>query len=50
LSRVDILQSEAFVALAPEPGSLLYWPARAMLGDPAALAGVLAVGLAMLVV
>jgi ABC-2 type transport system permease protein len=48
LSRVDILRSDAFVALAPDVGSLLYWPARAMLGDPTALAGVLMVGLMLL--
>jgi ABC-2 type transport system permease protein len=48
LSRVDILKSDAFVALAPEPGSLLYWPARAMLGDEAALAGVVAISLILL--
>jgi ABC-2 type transport system permease protein len=48
LSRVDILRSDAFVALAPDVGSLIYWPARAMLGDPTALAGVLAAGFALL--
>jgi ABC-2 type transport system permease protein len=48
LSRVDILRSDAFVALAPDVGSLLYWPARAMLGEPTALAGVLMVGLMLL--
>jgi ABC-2 type transport system permease protein len=49
LSRVDILKSDAFVALAPEAGSLVYWPARAMLGDEGALAGVVVVGLILLV-
>jgi ABC-2 type transport system permease protein len=45
LSRLDILQSDAFVALAPDVDSLLYWPARAMLGDTTELAGVLGLGL-----
>ena len=48
LSRIDILQSDAFVALAPDIASLLYWPARAMLGDTTALAAALAVGLVLL--
>jgi ABC-2 type transport system permease protein len=41
LSRTELLGSSALVALAPAPDSLLYWPARAALGDPTALAGVL---------
>jgi len=45
LSRLDVLQSDAFVALAPDVGSFLYWPARAMLGDTKELAGVLCLGL-----
>jgi len=48
LSRVDILRSDAFVALAPDVANLVYWPARAMLGDSTALAGVLLVGLILL--
>jgi ABC-2 type transport system permease protein len=48
LSRIDILQSDAFVALAPDIESLVYWPARAMLGDMMALAAALAVGLILL--
>jgi ABC-2 type transport system permease protein len=48
LSRIDILRSERLVALAPDLGSPLYWPARAMLGDLTALACVLAVGFTLL--
>jgi ABC-2 type transport system permease protein len=42
LSRTEILGSSALVAIAPESGSMLYWPARAAAGDLAALAGVVA--------
>ena len=38
LSRVAALQSAALVGLAPDAGSILWWPARAVLGEPAALA------------
>jgi ABC-2 type transport system permease protein len=48
LSRIDFLQSDILVALAPGVHSLVYWPARAMLGDMTALAGVLSVGLILL--
>jgi ABC-2 type transport system permease protein len=48
LSRFDLLQSEGLVAVAPDIGSILYWPALAMLGDLTALAGVLAVSLLLL--
>lgn len=48
LSRFAVLESDAFVALAPNVDSLLWWPARAILGDVTALAAVLAVGFAML--
>jgi ABC-2 type transport system permease protein len=41
LSRTDFLGSAAMVALAPDTGNVLYWPARAALGDLGALAGVL---------
>ncbi|MDB5598690.1 MAG: hypothetical protein JWN71_734 [Xanthobacteraceae bacterium] len=40
LSRLDILQSEAVLTHAPAADSLLWWPARAVLGDGVALAGV----------
>ncbi len=48
LSRTDVLGSSALVSLAPEAGSLLYWPARAAVGDLTALAGVLGASLLLL--
>jgi ABC-2 type transport system permease protein len=48
LSRIDVLKSDAFVTLAPAIGSIVYWPALAMLGNPTALAGVLVASLALL--
>jgi ABC-2 type transport system permease protein len=44
LSRVSVLQSQALLAVAPGIGSVVWWPARAALGDVTALAGVLAFG------
>jgi ABC-2 type transport system permease protein len=48
LSRVSLLQSQMLLAIAPGTGSLLWWPARAALGDGVALTGVLAVSVALL--
>jgi len=48
LSRIDFLESDTLVALAPDAGSLGYWPALAMLGDMTALAGVLAASIILL--
>ena len=48
LSRVDVLRSEMLAAVAPELGSPLYWPARAMLGDLTALACVFTIGVTLL--
>ncbi len=48
LSRTDVLASDTFVALAPDVGSVVYWPALAVLGDATALAGVLAGGFLLL--
>jgi ABC-2 type transport system permease protein len=48
ISRVAVLQSDTLLALAPDVGSLLWWPARAALGNGVALAGVLAVSAALL--
>jgi len=48
LSQASILQSAALVAIAPDPGSVVWAPARAVLGEATALAGVLAAALAML--
>ncbi len=47
-SRFAFLRSDAFVELAPDAGSLLWWPARAAMGDLAALALVLGLGLGLL--
>jgi len=48
LSRYAVLASAPILALAPDAGSLVWWPARAMLGDGLALAAVLAASLLML--
>jgi ABC-2 type transport system permease protein len=42
ISRIAVLQSQTALALAPNPDSIAWWPARAALGDVGALAGVLA--------
>jgi ABC-2 type transport system permease protein len=48
MSRLAVLQSDAVVARAPEADSLVWWPARAVLGDPAAMGAVLAASLVLL--
>jgi ABC-2 type transport system permease protein len=48
LSRFDILRSDRLVALAPNADSILYWPARALIGDAVALAGVMGFSIAAL--
>src|SRR3954452_5405330 len=48
LSRFAVLTSEAVAGLAPDAGSILWWPARAMLGDGQALLALLGAGLIML--
>ena len=48
MSRFAILQSDDVVARAPEADSLVWWPARAVLGNPAALGTVLAASLVLL--
>ncbi len=48
LSRFSPLQSEWLIEHAPGIGSALWWPARAVLGDPAALTVVIAVSLVLL--
>jgi ABC-2 type transport system permease protein len=48
LSRLAILQSDEVVAQAPDPASIVWWPARAILGDAAALGAVVAVGAVLL--
>jgi ABC-2 type transport system permease protein len=41
LSRFAVLASQPFVGFAPDIGSVVWWPARALIGDVAAVAGVL---------
>jgi len=48
LSRASALQSQTAVAHAPGLGSIIWWPARAALGDGVALIGVLALSFALL--
>ncbi len=48
LSRTAFLESDTVVALAPAVDSIVWWPARAVLGDIAALAAVLAASLLVL--
>ena len=40
MSRVALLASEPIVAMAPDVDSILWWPARAALGDATALTAV----------
>jgi ABC-2 type transport system permease protein len=49
ISRVSVLQSRAVLTHAPDLGSVVWWPARAAMGDWLALVGVLAVSFALLV-
>jgi ABC-2 type transport system permease protein len=48
LSRFAVLTSEAAAGFAPDLESLVWWPARAVLGDGQALLGLLAGGLVLL--
>jgi ABC-2 type transport system permease protein len=48
LSRLAILASQPIVGIAPDAGSFVWWPARALLGDAVAVAGVLGAGLVLL--
>ena len=47
-SRLSIFRSENVIALAPEPSNFIWWPARAVIGDVAALAAVMGVSLGLL--
>ena len=49
LSRLAFLASDTFIDRAPAADSLVYWPARAILGDLSALLPVVAAGAAVLV-
>lgn len=48
ISRVSVLQSQAVLAHMPNSESVIWWPARAVLGDGVALFVVLVVSLTML--
>jgi ABC-2 type transport system permease protein len=48
LSQGSVLRSPTLLAHLPDANSIFWWPARAALGDGLALAGVLAVSLALL--
>lgn len=48
LSRFAVLTSDAAAAFAPDFNSLLWWPARAALGDSETLLYLLAIGLVLL--
>jgi ABC-2 type transport system permease protein len=48
LSRFAVLTSDAMAGFAPDADSIIWWPARAMLGDGQALLGLLATGLLLL--
>ena len=48
LSRFALLQSDWAMSRLPAPGSLCWWPARAILGEPVALAAVLGASLLLL--
>jgi ABC-2 type transport system permease protein len=48
VSRFSILQSAELIAAAPDLSSALWWPARAAMGDLAALAAVAVLGLGSL--
>jgi ABC-2 type transport system permease protein len=48
LSRLAVLASQPFVGFAPDVGSFVWWPARALLGDAAAVIAVLGAGIILL--
>ncbi|HLH95126.1 MAG TPA: permease [Xanthobacteraceae bacterium] len=49
LSRFTLLASAPVVAIAPDEASALWWPARALLGEPAAVVGLAAACICLLV-
>jgi ABC-2 type transport system permease protein len=49
ISRVSVLQSSTVLTHAPDLASIVWWPARAAMGDWLALIGVLAVSFALLI-
>jgi ABC-2 type transport system permease protein len=48
LSRFAVLTSDVAATFAPDPGSVLWWPVRAMLGDGMALLALLGASLLLL--
>jgi ABC-2 type transport system permease protein len=48
MSRVALLASDSIVAMAPDTDSMVWWPARALLGDARALAMLLGASLVLL--
>jgi ABC-2 type transport system permease protein len=48
ISRTTVLLSRTALAHTPDLASVVWWPARAAMGEPLALAGVLAMSLALL--
>jgi ABC-2 type transport system permease protein len=48
MSRMAILRSDQLVRLAPDRDSLFWWPARAVLGEPAALVALVGLSVAAL--
>ena len=48
LSRLAVLASEPIVAIAPDTSSIVWWPARALLGNVVAIAGMLGAGILLL--
>lgn len=48
LSRLEFLRSEALISMTPDTGSIVWWPARAMMGDQMALIVVCTVSLLLL--
>lgn len=48
MSRMAVLSSAGLVRLAPKADSLFWWPARAVLGEPVALAALLTISIAAL--
>jgi len=49
MSRMAVLQSPMLMKFAPDVGSAFWWPARAALGEPAAMAAFLGVSVVVLV-
>jgi len=48
LSRTALFRSERLISLMPDPDSVVWWPARAMMGEPRPLIVVTALSVAML--